>query len=116
MAEHYGYQVWLGRGDPPLGLTGEDATAGSSGAVATEPFVARDAWMTWGRGQQHVEQGNPAFRGGTGSRVDQEDQGDHESQKSRPLNERGEGALEGGVEHQQADDRAQNRDDDVLPT
>ncbi len=27
---------------------------GSTGAVASEPFEARDTYMTWGRGQQHV--------------------------------------------------------------
>lgn len=50
----YGYQVWLGYDDPPLGLDSADASAGSSGALATEAFAARDTWMTWGRGQQHV--------------------------------------------------------------
>lgn len=50
----YGYQVWLGYDDPPLGLDSADASAGSSGAMATEAFAARDTWMTWGRGQQHV--------------------------------------------------------------
>lgn len=52
-ASHYGYQVWLGYDDPPLGMA-NGASAGSSAAVATEPFLARDTWMTWGRGQQHV--------------------------------------------------------------
>jgi CubicO group peptidase (beta-lactamase class C family) len=53
-ASFYGYQVWLGFDDPPLGLGDEGASAGSSGAIASEPFAARDTWMTWGRGQQHV--------------------------------------------------------------
>ncbi len=51
---HYGYQVWLGYDDPPLGIDEYGGTAGSSGAIASEPFLARDTWMTWGRGQQHV--------------------------------------------------------------
>jgi CubicO group peptidase (beta-lactamase class C family) len=51
---HYGYQVWLGYDDIPLGLSGLGASAGSAGATATEAFAARDTWMTWGRGQQHV--------------------------------------------------------------
>jgi CubicO group peptidase (beta-lactamase class C family) len=50
---HYGFQVWLGYDDPPLGMTA-GASAGSSEAIASEPFLARDTWMTWGRGQQHV--------------------------------------------------------------
>ena len=53
-ASFYGYQVWLGYDEQPLGISEEDASAGSSGAIATEPFLARDTWMTWGRGQQHV--------------------------------------------------------------
>ncbi|MEC9375127.1 MAG: serine hydrolase [Pseudomonadota bacterium] len=48
-AGFYGYQIWLGYDDPAL-----PESAGSSGAVATEPFIARDTYMTWGRGQQHV--------------------------------------------------------------
>jgi CubicO group peptidase (beta-lactamase class C family) len=51
---HYGYQVWLGYDDIPLGLSALGASAGSAGATATEAFAARDTWMTWGRGQQHV--------------------------------------------------------------
>jgi CubicO group peptidase (beta-lactamase class C family) len=49
-AGHYGLQVWLGYGDPALPAD----NAGSSGAVAPGPFLARDTFMTWGRGQQHV--------------------------------------------------------------
>lgn len=48
---HYGYQVWLGYDDLPFPA---DISAGSSGAIASEAFVARDTWMTWGRGQQHI--------------------------------------------------------------
>ena len=48
-AQHYGLQIWLGYDDPPF-----PANAGSSGAIATEPFLARDTFMLWGRGQQHV--------------------------------------------------------------
>jgi CubicO group peptidase (beta-lactamase class C family) len=48
---HYGYQIWLGYGDP---MFPEDTSAGSSGAIASEPFIARDTYMAWGRGQQHV--------------------------------------------------------------
>lgn len=48
---HYGYQIWLGYQDPPFS---GDPQPGSSGGVATEAFVARDTYMTWGRGQQHV--------------------------------------------------------------
>jgi CubicO group peptidase (beta-lactamase class C family) len=47
----YGYQVWLGYEDPLLPAGGG---GGSTGAIASEPFVARDTYMTWGRGQQHV--------------------------------------------------------------
>jgi len=53
-ADFYGYQVWLGAGDPPLGMEGYGDGRGFSGAIATVPFVAQDTWMTWGRGQQHV--------------------------------------------------------------
>ncbi len=49
-AAHYGLQIWLGYGDPAV--PAEDA--GSSGAIAKGPFLARDTFMTWGRGQQHV--------------------------------------------------------------
>jgi CubicO group peptidase (beta-lactamase class C family) len=49
-AAHYGLQIWLGYGDPAV--PADDA--GSSGAVAPGPFLARDTYMTWGRGQQHV--------------------------------------------------------------
>ncbi len=49
-AGHYGLQVWLGYDDPVLPADG----GGSTGAVASEAFLARDTWMTWGRGQQHV--------------------------------------------------------------
>ncbi len=51
---HYGYQVWLGAGDPPLNVEGYGEGRGSSDAIVTEPFAAQDTWMTWGRGQQHV--------------------------------------------------------------
>lgn len=51
VAGHYGYQVWLGYNDPPFP---EDMSVGSSGAIASEAFAARDTWMTWGRGQQHI--------------------------------------------------------------
>ncbi|MEE4184254.1 MAG: serine hydrolase [Gammaproteobacteria bacterium] len=51
---HYGYQVWLGYDDEPLGTGATDGRVGSSGAVATEPFTARDTWLLLGRGQQHV--------------------------------------------------------------
>lgn len=50
----YGYQVWLGAGDPPLGVDVYGGQVGSSGAIVTEPFAAQDTWMTLGRGQQHV--------------------------------------------------------------
>ena len=53
MAGFYGYQVWLGYDDPVF-PAGHGTTMGSSGAVANEAFVARDTYMTWGRGQQHV--------------------------------------------------------------
>lgn len=46
----YGYQIWLGYADPVLPASG----GGSTGAIAREPFLARDTYMTWGRGQQHV--------------------------------------------------------------
>jgi CubicO group peptidase (beta-lactamase class C family) len=49
-AAHYGLQIWLGYGDPAV--PPEDA--GSSGAIASGPFLARDTFMAWGRGQQHV--------------------------------------------------------------
>ena len=45
----YGYQIWLGYGDPPF-----PPGSGSTGAVASEPYLARDTFLTWGRGQQHV--------------------------------------------------------------
>ena len=51
VAGYYGYQVWLGYDDPAIP---RDDSAGSSGAIASEPFLARDTFMTWGRGQQHV--------------------------------------------------------------
>lgn len=47
---YYGLHVWLGYNDPALPAEG----AGSTNAIATEPFLARDTYMTWGRGQQHV--------------------------------------------------------------
>jgi CubicO group peptidase (beta-lactamase class C family) len=47
---YYGYQIWLGYNDPAL----PEGGAGSTGAVASEPFVARDTYLMWGRGQQHV--------------------------------------------------------------
>ena len=49
-APHYGYQIWLGYNDPVLPEEG----GGSTEAIASEPFLARDTYMTWGRGQQHV--------------------------------------------------------------
>ena len=49
-AGFYGYQIWLGYDDPVLPPDG----GGSTGAVASEAFLARDTYMTWGRGQQHV--------------------------------------------------------------
>ncbi len=48
-ADHYGYQIWLGYGDPPF-----PPESGSTAPVASEPYVARDTFLTWGRGQQHV--------------------------------------------------------------
>ena len=53
MAGFYGYQIWLGYDDPVFAPEYADSV-GSSGAIASEPFVARDTYMTWGRGQQHV--------------------------------------------------------------
>ncbi len=50
-AGFYGYQVWLGYDEP---IFPPDQSAGSSGAVAPDPFLASDTYMTWGRGQQHV--------------------------------------------------------------
>ena len=47
---YYGYHIWLGYNDPALPPNG----AGSTGAIASEPFDARDTYLTWGRGQQHV--------------------------------------------------------------
>ena len=47
---HYGLQIWLGYGDPAVPAD----NAGSSGAIVSGPFLARDTFMTWGRGQQHV--------------------------------------------------------------
>ncbi|MDX2221702.1 MAG: serine hydrolase, partial [Rhodospirillaceae bacterium] len=49
-ARHYGLQTWLGYDDPPIPAQ----NAGSSGAMASGPFLARDTFMLWGRGQQHV--------------------------------------------------------------
>ncbi|MAF83457.1 MAG: serine hydrolase [Gammaproteobacteria bacterium] len=51
VAGYYGYQTWLGYDDPAIPV---DDSVGSSGALASEPFLARDTFMTWGRGQQHV--------------------------------------------------------------
>ena len=51
VAGYYGYQIWLGYDDP---VFPDGDSVGSSGAVANEAFVARDTYMTWGRGQQHV--------------------------------------------------------------
>lgn len=48
-ADHYGYQIWLGYGDPPF-----PPESGSTAPIASEPYVARDTFLTWGRGQQHV--------------------------------------------------------------
>ncbi|MBT4739305.1 MAG: serine hydrolase [Rhodospirillaceae bacterium] len=48
-ANHYGYQTWLGYDDPPFPLG-----SGSTGPTASEPYLARDTFLTWGRGQQHV--------------------------------------------------------------
>ncbi len=50
MAGFYGLQIWLGGGDPAV----PPEQAGSSGARVPGPFLARDTFMTWGRGQQHV--------------------------------------------------------------
>jgi CubicO group peptidase (beta-lactamase class C family) len=52
VAGYYGYQIWLGYDDPVF--PAEETTIGSGGAVASEAFLARDTYMTWGRGQQHV--------------------------------------------------------------
>ncbi|MEO8223980.1 MAG: serine hydrolase [Gammaproteobacteria bacterium] len=49
-APFYGLQIWLGYGDPAVPAE----HAGSSGAIAPGPYLARDTFMTWGRGQQHV--------------------------------------------------------------
>ena len=49
-APFYGLQIWLGYGDPAVPA----GNAGSSGAIAPGPFLARDTFMTWGRGQQHI--------------------------------------------------------------
>lgn len=49
-ARHYGLQTWLGYDDPPIPENG----AGSTGAIASGPYLARDTFLTWGRGQQHV--------------------------------------------------------------
>lgn len=48
-ANHYGYQTWLGYDDPPFPLG-----SGSTAPTASEPYLARDTFLTWGRGQQHV--------------------------------------------------------------
>lgn len=48
-APHYGYQTWLGYGDPPF-----PPGSGSTQPIASEPYRARDTFLTWGRGQQHV--------------------------------------------------------------
>lgn len=48
-ARHYGLQTWLGYDDPPI-----PDGAGSSGMVASGPFLARDTYHLLGRGQQHV--------------------------------------------------------------
>ena len=45
----YGYQIWLGYEDPPF-----PPGAGSTQPIASEPYDARDTYLTWGRGQQHV--------------------------------------------------------------
>lgn len=45
----YGYQLWLGYDDPPFPVG-----SGSSQPIASEPYDARDTFLTWGRGQQHV--------------------------------------------------------------
>lgn len=49
-SRRYGYQTWLGYDDPMLPPTG----GGSTGGIATEPFIARDTFFLVGRGQQHV--------------------------------------------------------------
>jgi len=49
-AGFYGLQIWLGYGDPAV----PPEHAGSSGAIVPGPFLARDTFMTWGRGQQHI--------------------------------------------------------------
>jgi CubicO group peptidase (beta-lactamase class C family) len=48
-ARHYGLQTWLGYDNPPI-----PEGAGSTGAIASGPYLARDTFLTWGRGQQHV--------------------------------------------------------------
>ena len=48
-ADHYGYQIWLGYDDPPFPVG-----SGSTRPIASEPYLARDTFLTWGRGQQHV--------------------------------------------------------------
>ena len=48
-ANHYGYQTWLGFDDPPF-----PPGSGSTRPIASEPYLARDTFLTWGRGQQHV--------------------------------------------------------------
>ncbi len=48
-ANHYGYQTWLGYDDPPFPVG-----SGSTAPIASEPYLARDTFLTWGRGQQHV--------------------------------------------------------------
>lgn len=48
-ANHYGYQTWLGYDDPPFPIG-----SGSTAPIASEPYLARDTFLTWGRGQQHV--------------------------------------------------------------
>ena len=48
-AKHYGYQTWLGYDDPPFPIG-----SGSTAPIASEPYLARDTFLTWGRGQQHV--------------------------------------------------------------
>ena len=48
-ANHYGYQIWLGYDDPPFPVG-----SGSTRPIASEPYLARDTFLTWGRGQQHV--------------------------------------------------------------
>jgi len=48
-ASHYGYQIWLGYDDPPF-----PEASGSTQPIASEPYLARDTFLTWGRGQQHV--------------------------------------------------------------